>query len=188
MIYKKLSRKGLFVQKVGLYVGRFQPFHLGHLEAVKYALSKVKELIIAIGSAQYSHTLSDPFTAGERVTMIRLALNEAKIDPSRYYLIPISDVDVHKIWVAHLASYVPSFDVVFSNEPLTSRLFREAGYKVERIPYFNREKYSATEIRKRILTGNDWASLVPKKVAEFIASIQGLERIKELAQIDKPSG
>ncbi|MEM2915309.1 MAG: adenylyltransferase/cytidyltransferase family protein, partial [Candidatus Bathyarchaeia archaeon] len=58
-----------------LYVGRFQPFHLGHLEAVKYMLRNSKEVIIVIGSAQESHTLTNPFTAGERVYMIRLALD-----------------------------------------------------------------------------------------------------------------
>ena len=41
--------------KRGLFVGRFQPFHLGHLDMVKYALTEVDELIIVIGSAQDSH-------------------------------------------------------------------------------------------------------------------------------------
>ena len=38
--------------KRGLYVGRFQPFHLGHLGAVKSILEDVEELVIVIGSAQ----------------------------------------------------------------------------------------------------------------------------------------
>ncbi len=44
----------------GLYVGRFQPFHLGHLDAIKYALKEVDELVIVIGSAQYSHNSQQP--------------------------------------------------------------------------------------------------------------------------------
>ncbi|HLN89981.1 MAG TPA: adenylyltransferase/cytidyltransferase family protein, partial [Candidatus Binatia bacterium] len=51
----------------GLYVGRFQPFHLGHLDAIKYVLKEVDELVIVIGSAQYSHNSNNPFTAGERL-------------------------------------------------------------------------------------------------------------------------
>ncbi|MEM3079801.1 MAG: adenylyltransferase/cytidyltransferase family protein, partial [Thermoproteota archaeon] len=50
----------------GLFIGRFQPFHLGHLKAVEYIINRVDEVIIGIGSAQYSHTLENPFTAGER--------------------------------------------------------------------------------------------------------------------------
>jgi nicotinamide-nucleotide adenylyltransferase len=66
----------------GLFVGRFQPFQNGHLQAVKDALEEVDELIIVVGSAQYSHRLNDPFTAGERLTMIHAALEEAKVPAS----------------------------------------------------------------------------------------------------------
>ena len=54
----------------GLFVGRFNPFHKGHLKAVQDILEQEDEIIIAIGSTQQSHTVSDPFTAGERVLMI----------------------------------------------------------------------------------------------------------------------
>ena len=179
LMKKKASR--------ALFVGRFQPFHLGHLHATKYILKRADELVIAVGSAQYSHTLENPFTAGERVTMIRLALNEAKIDPAAYCIIPVPDVNVHKVWVAHVSSYTPSFDMVFTNEPLTSRLFKEAGFKVEGIPFFDRDIYSATEIRRRILANENWKQLVQKAVARFIMAIHGSERIGELNQTDKPS-
>jgi len=171
--------------KRGLYVGRFQPFHIGHLEAIKYILKKVKELIIAIGSAQYSHTLENPFTSGERIIMIKNALIEAKIDLNQLYLIPVPDVNVHSTWVSHLISFVPSFDVVFTNEPLTSRLFKEANFKVEPIPFFHRELYSATEIRRRILKGENWEVLLPKSVVKFLKEIDGIGRILELGKTDK---
>ncbi|MEM2308898.1 MAG: nicotinamide-nucleotide adenylyltransferase [Candidatus Bathyarchaeia archaeon] len=168
-----------------LYVGRFQPFHLGHLEAVKYILNNAKEIIIVVGSAQESHTLENPFTAGERVFMIRLALNEVGIDPSRYYIIPVIDLDVHGIWVSHVCSYVPKFDVVYSNEPLTRRLFIEGGFRVESIPFFKREVCSATEIRRRMLAGLNWEELLPKSVVAYIKEINGVERLRDLARSDK---
>ncbi len=170
-----------------LFVGRFQPFHLGHLHAIKHILKKADELVILVGSAQYSHTLENPFTAGERVTMIRLAMNESKINPALYYIIPVPDVNVHKVWVAHVSSYTPRFDIVFTNEPLTSRLFKEAGFKLEGIPFFDRDVYSATEIRRRMLADENWMQLVPKTVARFITKIHGPDRIIELNQTDKAS-
>ncbi|MGC8850045.1 MAG: nicotinamide-nucleotide adenylyltransferase [Candidatus Bathyarchaeia archaeon] len=170
----------------GLFIGRFQPFHLGHLEAAKYILSRMDEVIIAIGSAQYSHTLDNPFTAGERVEMIRGTLDVEGVDPRRYYLVPVEDVNVHSVWVAHVASRVPRFHTVYSNEPLTRRLFEEAGYRVEPIPFYERNRYSATEIRRRILEGEAWEELVPSSVAEFIKSIDGDHRIRVLASTDKP--
>jgi len=144
-------------------------------------------VIIAIGSAQFSHTLHNPFTAGERVTMIRLAMDEAKIDASKYYLIPIRDLRIHDLWVPHLVSQTPRFEIVFSNEPVTSRLFKEAGFRVEPIPFLDRESYSATEIRERVVKGSSWESLVPASVAAYIKSIFGDERLRELALSDQPS-
>jgi len=171
--------------ETGLYVGRFQPFHLGHLEAIRHILKKVDVVIIAVGSAQYSHTLENPFTAGERMTMSRLALEEAGISSSKYLLVPIPDINVHKLWVAHLTSLTPLFQIVFSNEPLTVTLFQEAGFKVEPIPFFNREIYSATQIRKRMLSNEDWSSLVPKSVALFIRQIKGEQRLQYLSGSDR---
>ena len=170
----------------GLLVGRFQPFHLGHLHCVQHVLNKVPEIIIAIGSAQFSHTLHNPFTAGERVTMIRLALDEVRIDAAKYYLIPVRDLRIHDLWVPYLVSQAPRFEVVFSNEPITSRLFKEAGFRVEPIPFYDRETYSSTEIRERVVRGDSWEKLVPESVAAYIKSVFGDERLRELALSDDP--
>ena len=51
---------------IGFLIGRFQPFHLGHLEAIKFALSKVEHLHVGIGSSNKSHEKRNPFTADER--------------------------------------------------------------------------------------------------------------------------
>jgi nicotinamide-nucleotide adenylyltransferase len=159
---------------------------LGHLHCIEEVLKRLPEVIIGIGSAQFSHTLHNPFTAGERITMIRLALDEAKIDASKYYLIPLRDLRIHDLWVAHVISQTPRFEVVFSNEPVTSRLFKEAGFKVDPLPFYNREAYSATEIRERVVRGESWDKLVPTSVASYIKRIFGDERLLELATSDDP--
>jgi nicotinamide-nucleotide adenylyltransferase len=169
----------------GLYVGRFQPFHLGHLEAVKYILERVDELAIIVGSAQNSHTIENPFTAGERLTMIRLALKDAGIPPDHYTVIPLPDAEFHKVWVAHLLSQTPKFDVVYTNEPLTARLLKEEGLKVEHIPMFNRTLYTATEVRKRLLNGGNWEELLPKSVGAYLKQISGDERLRDISNSDK---
>ena len=171
--------------KRGLFVGRFQPFHKGHLEAIKDVLKEVDEVGVVIGSAQYSHRKDNPFTAGERVTMIRKALEEAEIPAARWWIVPVPDVHVHMVWVAEVVGYVPKFDVVYSNDPLTKRLFLEAGFKVKPFPLHKREVYSATEIRERILNGKDWKTLVPKSVVNIIEEIGGVQRLQDLARTDK---
>jgi len=171
--------------KRGLFVGRFQPFHLGHLSVVKEVLKEVDELIIVVGSAQYSHRVGSPFTTGERIVMIRKALDEAGIDYRRIWIVPVPDIHIHMVWVSAVEGYTPRFDVVYSNEPLTRRLFIEAGYEVKPIRFHKRKVYSATEIRERMLKGENWEELVPKSVAEFIKQIGGVERLKDLTKSDK---
>ncbi len=169
----------------GLFVGRFQPFHKGHLEAIKAILKDVDELIIVVGSAQYSHMKDNPFTAGERITMIRRALEEADVPATRWWIVAVPDMHVHMAWASVVMGYVPKFDVVYSNEPLTKRLFAEAGVKVKPFPLHHREEYSATNIRERILNGEEWKTLVPESVAEVITEVDGVQRIKDLAKTDK---
>jgi nicotinamide-nucleotide adenylyltransferase len=169
----------------GLYVGRFQPFHLGHLKAIQRVLKEADEAVIVIGSAQYSHNTNNPFTAGERLVMIRLALMEAGVDYSRVWVVPVPDVHLHMLWVAALEGYTPRFNVVYSNESLTRRLFMEAGYKVKSIQFSERKDYNSTLVREKMLKGDSWASLVPKSVAEFITEIDGVNRLRDLNRTDK---
>lgn len=169
----------------GLYVGRFQPFHIGHLDAIKEVLGQVDELVIVIGSAQYSHTLSNPFTAGERLVMVRHALQEADVDLSKVWIVPVPDVHLHMLWVSAVEGYTPKFNVLYSNEPLTRRLFMESGYKVESITLFERQMYASTFVREKMLKNESWTTLVPKSVAEFIKKIDGVNRLRDLARTDK---
>ncbi|GBC74718.1 Bifunctional NMN adenylyltransferase/Nudix hydrolase [archaeon HR06] len=165
---------------IGVYIGRFQPFHLGHLEAVKYALSQVDFLYIIIGSAEKSHEFQNPFTIGERINMIKMSLEEEGIDCKRYMLLPLADVSSHALWTYHLDLLVKDYDVVFTNDPLTKRLFNERRIKVIEVPLKNREILSGTEIRRRMVKGEEWQSLVPKSVANYLFKIKGDERVKAL--------
>jgi nicotinamide-nucleotide adenylyltransferase len=167
-----------------LFVGRFQPFHYGHLYAIEKILQDCDELILVVGSAQMSHQQDNPFTAGERIEMIRAALNEAGISTQKYLIIPISDAPAHRVWVSAVESQTPRFDLVFSNQSLTRRLLIEAGYEVRHIELYQRDKFEASEIRSRILNDEDWSELVPKDVHRIVLEIDGENRIKDLAKSD----
>jgi len=167
-----------------VFVGRFQPFHFGHLHAIRTILQEVDELILVVGSAQMSHEPNNPFTAGERIEMIQSALDAASIDRMKYLIIPLPDASAHRVWVSQVESQIPRFDVVYSNQSLTRRLLIEAGYEVKGIKLFERGKYEATEIRKRILNGEDWSDLVPPEVYSIVQDIDGENRIRDLAKTD----
>ena len=169
-----------------LFIGRFQPFHNGHLAMIRRILETNDEVILGIGSAQYSHTGENPFTAGERYEMIKRCLDEAGIH--EYHIVPIPDTHVHSVWVSHIRSLVPHFDVVYTNSDLVVRLFREHGVKVLSPPLVDREALSGTEVRRRMLKGGDWTSLVPPAVAGYVREIDGIERIQETYKYSTPYG
>ncbi len=166
----------------GLIIGRFQPFHGGHLSVIKKIAGKCDTIVIGIGSAQYSHTLENPFTAGERYLMISKTLEKEK--NLSYYIVPVEDVNRYDVWVSHVESLVPPFDAVYTNNPLTKRLFLEKGYTVKGMPVYDRKVYSGREIRKKMWRDKDWRKLVPEQVANVIKEIDGVERMKTLAKTD----
>ncbi len=164
----------------GLFVGRFNPFHLGHLKAVQDILEQDEEIIIAIGSTQESHTVSDPFTAGERFLMIRAAIQEVNIPLERIFVVSVPDIHRNSVWVSHLRSYCPPFTHVYTNNTLITRLFTEAGMEVKSTGLFNREDLKGAQIRKYMAEGTEWRHMVPKAVLKVIESIDGLNRIQDI--------
>ncbi|MEO9295083.1 MAG: nicotinamide-nucleotide adenylyltransferase [Nitrososphaera sp.] len=170
---------------VGLFIGRFQPFHKGHLETVRFALKSVDTLVIVIGSAQKSHEVRNPFTAGERISMIRPALDAAKIDATRVLLIPVPDVEVHALWTRQVDMLVPRYDVVFANDPFTLLLFRERNVKTVEAPLHDRNRMMGTEVRRRMAHEEDWEELVPVPVAKIIREIQGVQRVRAIAMHER---
>jgi len=164
----------------GAYVGRFQPFHKGHLMALEWILEREREVVLVIGSAQYSHTWENPFTLGERLEMIWRVLKARGI-LDRVIPIGVPDTDrQHNLWVQVVLTMAPKFERVYSNDPMTRRLFRERGFEVLSIPFFDRERYCATLIREKIARGEEWEDLVPAEVVEVLKSIGGIDRIREL--------
>ena len=168
--------------KRGLYVGRFQPFHNGHKAVIDLLCNEVDELIIGIGSAQMSHDIRHPFTAGERVLMIQRVLADAKIP---VYIIPLEDIKRNALWVAHVVSMVPPFDVVYTSNPLVIRLFTEAGFRVESPPMYQRQELSGTAIRQKMLEGDDWKQYVPEAAGLVIESVGGVARIRDISRTDE---
>ncbi|MEM2878202.1 MAG: nicotinamide-nucleotide adenylyltransferase [Candidatus Hadarchaeales archaeon] len=162
----------------GIFVGRFQPVHLGHVEAFKYILSEVDELIVGIGSSQEGKTFENPFTAAEREKMLAAALKEAGIDRSRVKIVRIPDIHDDRRWVAHVESLTPKFSVVYSGNPWVQRLFKEKGYEVRAQPLFKRRDYQGAMIRRNMAEGKPWEDFVPSSVVSVLKKLGAPARIR----------
>ncbi|MFH1448583.1 MAG: nicotinamide-nucleotide adenylyltransferase [Candidatus Micrarchaeota archaeon] len=169
---------------IGLFIGRFQPFHNGHLKAIGWILERCDQVIILIGSSQSCYELDNPFTVGERVEMITRTLRGRGLSENCIVL-SVPDVNNNALWVAHINSLVPRYDVVFTNNSLAKKLLVESGKDVSGIPFFKRKEYDATGIRKSMLRDNSWKRKVPEEVVAFIGEIGGIRRIKDIMKGDK---
>ena len=165
----------------GFYIGRFQPYHDGHHRMVEEIATEVDELVLGIGSAGDSHSPRNPFTAGERVMMVTKSVSDLDITT---YAVPIEDLDRNSVWVSHVQSMSPAFDVAYSNNPLVIQLFSEAGVEVRQSPMFNRDVLEGAELRSRMIHGEDWQSLVPAPVVDVVDEINGIERIQRVSDTD----
>jgi nicotinamide-nucleotide adenylyltransferase len=169
----------------GFYIGRFQPYHNGHHQMVEEIADEVDELVLGIGSAGDSHSPRNPFTAGERVMMVTKSVADFDVTT---YAVPIEDLDRNSVWVSHVQSMSPTFDVAYSNNPLVIQLFTEAGVEVRQSPMFNRDVLEGTELRDRMIHDEDWRSLVPGPVERVIDEIGGIERLQRVSETDSNGG
>jgi nicotinamide-nucleotide adenylyltransferase len=149
---------------IALYIGRFQPFHLGHLDAIKQILNECNKILIVIGSAQYSRTKNNPFSCNERKKMIEKIFIKENINYEIFYLDDIHDKDN---WVNHVKKNIPYFDKVYSSNPLVRTLFNEKNIQVENIKF--NINISAEKIRDLIITNNNsWKNYIHKDLIKFM--------------------
>ena len=162
----------------GLLIGRFQPFHLGHLDALRFALSKVDQLWIGIGSSNKPPEKNNPFKAIERKEMILSSIDESISKRIQIFYIP--DMKDHKLWIDSINSIVPKFDVVFTNDDLTQSLYSKRGTTVIKVPFTKREVLSGTNIREKILIDQNWIEFVPEGTKRVLEKIDAKQRLEIL--------
>ena len=167
-----------------LFLGRFQPFHNGHLEVVKY-LVKMGEVLIAVGSAQCSGTFKNPFAYKEREMMIRAALEEAHLEVVD--ILPIKDIYNHARWAEHVKAVAPSYDAIFTNSSTDRHIFEFAGERVMKEWLYQREKYEGKKVREAMAIDKGWKELLPPAELKVLEEIGGQQRLKLLKE-KGPSG
>ncbi|MEZ0394576.1 MAG: nicotinamide-nucleotide adenylyltransferase [Desulfurococcaceae archaeon] len=164
-----------------LLLARFQPFHRGHLGALIHCFSISEEVVAAVGMASQSHTPENPFTAGERISMIRESARWAGLPLDRLITITLPTMEVSRVAVHYVKLYSPPFDVVVTLNPVIRRIFEEEGYRVVEPPAHDRERARGSVIRRMMAEGDEgWRELVPPPVARIVDEIDGVSRVRML--------
>ena len=162
----------------GLLIGRFQPFHLGHLDAVLFGLARTENLFICIGSSNKSNERKNPFSAEERREMIVTSIEPSIADRIKIFDVP--DVGDHEKWTFEIDKTVPKYDIVFTNDEFTRTLFEKREISVISVVLKDREKFSGTSIRNLITYDRNWRDLVPQGTRNVLDNINAKERLQNL--------
>ena len=96
--------------KSGIFIGRFQPVHDGHMHAIGIASTQVDKLYILIGSANQCRSVKNPWTFQERKQMLQLKLHSARI--RNYEIIPLNDYQYSDTqWMADVRATAEHFQM-----------------------------------------------------------------------------
>lgn len=167
-----------------LFIGRFQPLHLGHIDALKQVFEKEDFVIIGIGSAEDDYVPENPFTAGERYQMIEAALFDLvvdgkKITRERFTIVPLRNIHHYSLWVRHIETLLPPFGKIYTGSPIVDGLFKtDGGHTV--VPIEKHRDVSATKIRKLMRENKIWEKFLPPPIVKLMKKFDGEKRLKTL--------
>ncbi len=152
------------------FLGRFQPFHIGHRQVVDKYSEEFEEFVLVIGSADVSREEENPLKAEEREELIRECFPDLEV-------LFLEDNDSDEEWVGNLEGKTEA-DVVISQNDLVKELVEEhTDMEVEDQELYDPEIYSGTEIRRRIRSGEEWRYLIPECAREKVGELT--EEIEE---------
>ncbi|MFA6131691.1 MAG: nicotinamide-nucleotide adenylyltransferase [Patescibacteria group bacterium] len=166
-------------KETSLFIGRFQPFHNGHLSVLKGMAKLSGKIYIGIGSSGLHGTPDDPFTREERREMVQRALQEVNIIPMfDVVFVNLPDMEEDVAWAKMCLELCENqVTTVWTGNEWTKKSFEGAGVKIQDIKEV--PAISATEVRRRMGKGEDWKELVPPAVAEYLIEIDGTNRVKK---------
>ncbi len=151
--------------KVALFIGRFQPFHKGHLYSLEKCLEIADKVIIAVGSSQESGTENNPWGYKVRKQMVCSVVMEQGVQDRIVKIVSCPDNPSDKKWVREIKKRAGKFDVVVSNNAWTLNVMNDEGYEVVESGLFNREELEGVKIREMMRSGDEgWKLRVPKEV------------------------
>lgn len=118
-----------------VFIGRFQPFHLGHQRVVNQALEQTDKLIILIGSAYRPRCTRNPWSFDEREQMIRSTLSEQA--NKRVLIIPVMDATYSDdLWIANIQKSVSGLIAAHHTQPHRDPVIGLIGHSKDHTSYY----------------------------------------------------
>ncbi|MCG9892218.1 MAG: bifunctional nicotinamide-nucleotide adenylyltransferase/Nudix hydroxylase [Thermosynechococcaceae cyanobacterium MS004] len=171
----------------GIYIGRFQPFHIGHFHSLKLALDKAQQIILILGSHRAAPDTRNPWTSDERIEMIRSCLSAE--DLSRVHFLPIRDwLYSDNLWLAAVQQKVFEITQGSSDVVVLGHRKDASSYYLDLFPQWDRletghhQGLNSTDIRGAYFKGTKegFRQAVPPSIAQFLEAFHLGERYQSL--------
>lgn len=145
--------------RVGVIIGRFQPFHNGHALLLQQALDTAQRVIVVLGTSFHARSPKNPFTWQERAAMIGATLSEA--DRERVAFVAVRDYyDDHR-WSTAVQRAVASSTAASDQIVLVGYFKDSSSYYLNLFPRWelrtvdNSPDIDATRIRQVLFEAED---------------------------------
>ena len=142
-----------------VFIGRFQPFHSGHLAVIEAGLEQAHQLIVLCGSSHQPRSTRNPWSWQEREQMLRACLHES--DQDRVVVAPLMDSPYNdEYWVRNVQTSVNGLVAAHHRLPHKAPRIGLIGHRKDQSSYYlnlfpqwgsveveNRQGINATQVR-----------------------------------------
>ena len=156
-----------------VFIGRFQPFHLAHLQTIEIALQQSQNVILALGSAQAERNIKNPFLALEREQMI--LSNFSEDEQKRIHFVHVVDVYNDEKWVKQVKTLVNQVVQPNAKVGLIGHFKDESSYYLALFPEWQmveldslKDSISATPMREAYYRGEIQTEFFPAGTIRFL--------------------
>lgn len=183
--------------QLAVVIGRFQPFHRGHLALLEQALNLAPRALFVVGSAGGPRQVRNPFTASERIDSIRASLSPEQRERVRFAT--VRDYYDEPRWARAVKATVareraePVVLVGFRKDESSSYLSLFPEWREQALP--RQAPIDATELRRLFFTRaaeslpDALVRAVPAPVTAFLEAFRGsadfVRLCDELDALDK---
>lgn len=180
-----------------IFIGRFQPFHKGHMAVIQEGLKRARHVLVLVGSSDSPRSTRNPWSFNERKQMIVNAFDGE--EHQRVHVLPLKDVMYNdQAWVKAVQHSVEDFiddhQHQFNAEPkvgLIGHSKDKSSYYLklfpqwQSVPVQNFDEISATPIREAFFTDEMQHALpelkeVPKNVHQHLSDFLSSDIYKNL--------
>lgn len=157
-----------------VFIGRFQPFHLGHIKVIEHGLKIAGQVRVLIGSAYGPRCYRNPFTYEERKEFIQRAFPDNK----NIMIMPLPDSAYNDAeWVKNVQKCAPDYghgNVLIGHSKDSSSYYLKLFPQWANSEVPNYLNVNSTDIRNSYFSNighmwlNDAETLVPQNVKAFL--------------------